>query len=112
MDKLGQRPMLVVRDHHHVANGGFLILGRKPYESEVRKSPSFLAAILGRTHAPFLSSSLGIDREWTKGSDDALNKICICTTLVILATLFWPPIYALHGFAVRAIQCKVVLLFS
>ena len=30
-------------------------------------------------------------------------------TLYYIATLFWSPTYALHGLAVHAIQCKVVL---
>ena len=51
--------------------------------------------------------------------------LCICATLIILmsifkcsytldyiATLFQSPIYELHSLAVRAIQSKVVFLFS
>ena len=105
-------------------------LGHQPYDVQVEKSPSFLAAFLRGTPS-FWSRPLGILRvyraQWWRSQPKRLrpwrdlfslylyhvgpfNVDLKCSyTPDYIATLFLWPMYALHGLAVRAIQCKVAM---
>ena len=98
------------------------ILGRQTSESKFADPPAFLRHF--SEACPLLSSSFGnlrADREqwWSSQQNGCASEeiyFCIWTTFVILnaltldyiATLF-RSIYTLHGLAVRAIKCQVVL---
>ena len=97
--------------------------------SRVAKSPSFLAAFhrrtFGRSHSEFWEYTEFSEAEKCSVKNGCTRKYIFFLNLYhvghfnvefkcpytrpYIATLFRSPIYALHGLAVHAIQCKVVL---
>ena len=97
-------------------------LGQQSSKLQVRKSPSFLAAFHGG--APPFVRALRVSRvQWWRFQQKCLCPLRDLFSLYLyhvghfkysyaldnIATLFRSPMYALHGLALRAIQCQVVL---
>ena len=102
------------------------ILGRQTSDSKVEDLPDFLQHFLeARPLFVFIFRNsesrpravMTLSTKWLRLWRD-LFSLCLyhvgdfnvdfSYTLDDIATLFWSPIYALHGLGVRAIQCKVL----